>query len=682
MLTEVRDGRVVGVKGDPDHPFTQGHLCAKVKNYQARVHSPDRLLYPMRRTGPKGVGQFARITWQAALAEIGQRFRATIAEHGAEAILPCSYMGQEGLVHGIHCGDPFFNRLGATVAERTFCNSGANAGYVMTLGPTPGVDPEAFVHARFIVLWAANTISTALHHWPFIAEAKARGATVVAIDPLRSRTAAKCDWHLPIRPGTDAALALGMIQVIVAEGLVDHAYVAAHTQGFAALAARAAEYPLERVAAITGIAVAEIRRFARAYATTQPSVIRVGVAIERSPSGGQAVQAIAALPALIGAWRHVGGGILQNPNRAFPIRREHLARPDFIRPGTRALNLMRLGRALTGELGLVPPVKALVIYNCNPAVTLPEQERVVAGLARADLFTVVHEQFITDTADYADILLPATTQLEQFDLMFSWGHYYLTANEPAIAPLGEAVSNAELFRRLARELGFNDPFFQRSDQVIAEEAMDWSAPALAGSSLGEARARGYIRLKLPAPDAGRPHAEGNFPTPSGKCEFVSSAAAAGSGVLPNFRQMYRGNQAGLAVDPLPDFVPPAEGHGRYGLSLISPKAHALLNSSYANLPVQRHLAGQQPIMIHPKDAAARGIRGGARVRIFNDRGSMSALAQVSDAVREGVVAAPLGYWRKLEAGGATVNALSSDAVGVIGGAPTFSDTGVEVAPVN
>ena len=438
MITTVQDGVAVKVRGNRDHPFTRGGLCVKVNDYEQRVYSNDRILYPLRRTGPKGSGQFEPVSWDAALAEIKARWTAIIDKAGPAAILPYSYLGTQGTLNGLGVGDAFFNKLGATVSERTFCDSGAITAFFMTCGPTAAIDPESFVHSRFIVLWAINSISTNLHHWPFIAEARARGATVVVIDPVATRTAKAADWHVRLRPGTDAALALGMIHVIIAENLIDHDYVENYTVGFEELKERAAAFPPVRVSAITGVSEDDLLALARGFATTQPSVIRMGVAIERSASGGNAVRALSCLPALVGSWRHCGGGIMHMPIWAFPVRWDALSRPDWIKPGTQVVNQWRLGQALTGELGLETPIRSLMVYNSNPMVVAPEQAKLEQGLSREDLFTVVSEQFLTDTARFADIVLPATTQLEQFDVMFSWGHLYMTLNEPAVAPLGEA----------------------------------------------------------------------------------------------------------------------------------------------------------------------------------------------------------------------------------------------------
>ena len=688
MLVTVENDRVVKVRGNPDHPFTDGRLCVKVNHYEERIHHADRVLYPLKRSGPKGSGQFTRISWQAAMEEIASRWKQIVKEHGPTAILPYSYLGTQGILNGMNVGDPFFNKLGATITERTFCDSGACTGYMMTVGPTPGTDPESFVHSRYIMLWACNTISTNLHHWPFIAEAQKRGAKIVVIDPVKTRTARQADWHIPIKPGTDGALALAMINVITGEGLADKEYVEKYTVGYDELAERAQAYAPEWVASITGIAAEDIRRLAREYAATRPSVIRIGVAIERHSGGGQAVRALTCLPALVGAWRDVGGGILQLPMWAFPVQWNALMRPDWIKPGTRVLNQWKLGPALTGELKLDPPVKSLFVYNANPVVVAPEQEKIVKGLACEDLFTVVSEHFITDTASYADIVLPATTQLEQHEIMYSWGHFYLSLNQKAISPRGEAVPNTELFRRLAAAMGFDDPHFKRSDEQMAVESLDWASPAMAGITMEELQRKGYARLKVGTPDTYAPHAQGNFPTPSGKVELKASMAAGGNFVLPLFRQGSKEFQDGTSVDPLPIFILPQESAdtnpalaAKYPLNILTPKNHAFLNSGYANMARQLGHAGEQYVMIHPADARARGIAEGERVEVFNDRGRFLADAQVSDEVRQGLIVSPLGYWASVSPDGRSVNAVNASRYADMGRAPTFSDTLVEVRRV-
>jgi anaerobic selenocysteine-containing dehydrogenase len=682
MLVSVQDGIATAVSGDPEHPFTRGGLCVKVNNYVDRVYSTDRVLHPLRRTGPKGSGQFEQISWDDALDEIASRFAATIAEHGPQAIMPCSYLGTEGILNGLNVGDPFFNKLGATIAERTYCDSGSCTAYAMTLGTTAGMDPESFVHSRYIIIWACNMVSTNLHMWPFVAEAQRRGAKVVVIDPVAHRTARHADWHIPIRPGTDGALALAMAHVIITEGLTDDDYIANYTVGYEELAKRVQQYTPEWAEQESGIPADDIRTLAREYATTAPSAIRIGVAIERQAGGGQTVRAISCLPGLVGSWRRPGGGLLQLPLWAFPVNWEAFMRPDLLTPGTRIVNQFLLGQALTGELGLDPPIQALMVYNSNPVVVCPDQAKLVAGLEREDLFTVVSEQFLTDTAQFADIVLPATTQLEQLDIMFSWGHFYVSLNQPAIAPCGEAVPNTELFRRLAARMGFSDDCFQRTDEQMVREAFDWSAPAMQGITVESLQRTGWARLNLPDADHYAPHAEGGFPTPSGKVEFVSAAAAGGNFVVPLFRQGSNEFQPGTPVDPLPHYIPPRERRsdgGTYRLNLISPKSHAYLNSGYGNLHAQRRIAGEPSVMIHPTDAEERGILDGQTVRVFNDRGEFIVVARVKDDIARGVVMANMGHWRTLSKALSTVNAVTPFVFADLGNAPTFSDSLVEVA---
>ncbi|MBL4630472.1 MAG: molybdopterin-dependent oxidoreductase, partial [Paraglaciecola sp.] len=498
MHVNVEDGKVVSVGGNPEHPFTKGRLCVKVNNYQDRVNSPDRILYPLKRVGPKGSGNYERIGWDDALNEIKLRWNTIINNEGASSILPYSYLGTQGIINGLSVGDPFFNRLGASISERTFCDSGAIAAYIMTIGASAAVDPESFVHSKYIILWACNTLSTNSHHWPFIAAAKKRGAKVVVIDPFKTRTAQLADWHLPIRPGTDGALALAMMNVIIEEGLTDDDYIAKYTVGYEGLKQRVASYPPESVAKITGISSDDIRKLAREFATTQPAVIRIGVAIERHAGGGQAVRAISCIAALTSAWRHVGGGMLHMPLWAFPVNWDHLQRPDLIGDNPRVVNQWKLGKVLTNEMDLAPPINALFIYNSNPVIVAPEQDKIIEGLSREDLFTVVSEQFMTDTARYADIILPATTQLEQEEIMFSWGHLYLSYNNRAIKPLGEAVSNSELFRRLAKIMDFNDdPYFVRDDDQMIKESLNWDDPALDGITIEQLKLKGFARLNVP-----------------------------------------------------------------------------------------------------------------------------------------------------------------------------------------
>jgi anaerobic selenocysteine-containing dehydrogenase len=425
----VENGRLISVKGNADHPMTNGGLCVKLKDYDEHHYNADRVLFPLKRNSPKGSRQYVRISWDQALAEIKQRWTETIDQYGAQAILPLSYLGNQGLVQGITAGDAFFNRLGATVCEKTFCASGSSTAWLLTVGPTGGVDPESFVHAKYIVIWACNTLSTNLHHWPFIRRAQEQGAKIVVIDAFKSRTAKMADWHLSPKPGTDGALAMAWVNVLITENLIDQDYVAKYTVGFEQLKERALQCTPEWAAAITGVAAEDVRQLAREYAKTQPAAIRVGVALERSAGGADAIRLAAILPALVGAWRHVGGGTLEMPVWEMPIYWDRVCRPDYIPKGTRVVNILQTGRTLNGEMKLDPPVKSLFVYNTNPVTQAPETDKIIAGLKREDLFTVVAEHFISDTASYADIILPAAMAAEMEDMVWSWGHFYLTYNQ-------------------------------------------------------------------------------------------------------------------------------------------------------------------------------------------------------------------------------------------------------------
>jgi anaerobic selenocysteine-containing dehydrogenase len=685
MTYTVEDGKLTDVKGKPEHPMTRGALCAKLNDFAQHHYNGERILYPMRRSGPKGSGQFTRISWDEALGEIKSRWSGIIAKHGAEAILPYSYLGNEGMVQGLTVGDAFFNKLGATVAEKTFCGSGSSTAWLLTVGPTMGTDPESFAVSKYIVIWGCNSVSTNLHHWHIVKEAQRKGAKVVVIDSYKSRTAKEADWHIMPKPGTDGALAMALIHVLIDEDLTDRDYIRDHTIGYEQLAERATEFTPEYAEAVTGVPAADIRKLAREYATTKSAALRPGVAVERSAGGAQALRAIFCLPALTGAWKHPGGGIYAMPLWEFPIRWDRVCRPDLIPEGTRVVNVLKLGAALTGELDLDPGIHSLMVYNCNPASQSAETDKIIQGLAREDLFTVVSEHFVTDTARYADILLPATMSAEHDDMMFSWGHFYLTLNQKAIEPPGECVSNAELFRRLAKTFGFDDPRFALSEAEQIEDFLDWSSPMMGGADMDYFREHGYLHLHMGDPLTRTPHAEGNFKTPSCKCEFFSAAARDnGNFVALPFRQLYADKQGGEPLDPLPGYVPGFERPEsnplqakRYPLNIISPKSHGFLNSQYANEAHKIKSQGEQSVLINPVDAASRAIESGQIVRVFNDRGAFQGAAKVTEDVPPGVVVASLGYWRTLNRGSA-VNVISSSAYGGMGHSPTFSDNLVQV----
>jgi len=681
MQFHVKDGALLSVSGNPDHPMTRGGLCVKLKDYEKRHYHPNRLLYPMKRVGPKGSHQFERITWNEALDTIVDRWQALINDVGPRAILPVSYLGNQGLVHGLNGGDAFFNRLGATVCERTFCGEGSCTAWLLTVGPTAGVDPESFIHANFIVIWACNSVSTNLHHWHIIKEAQKRGAKVVVVDSFASKTAKEADWHLAPKPGTDGALAMAMMHVIIEEDLVDHDYVEKHTVGYAELAERAKACTPEWAADITGIPADQIRLFAREYATTPPAAIRIGVALERSYGGSQAIRAVTSLPALIGAWRHVGGGALQFPVWEHPYKFDVICRPDLIPEGTPVVNILQLGRALLGETPLEVPIQSIMVWNTNPVTQSPETDKVIEGLKREDLFTIVAEHFISDTASYADIVLPAAMGAEQEDMILSWGHLYLTYNTKCIEPPGEALPNNEIFRRLAKRLGFEEDNFKWSDSECLENYVDWNSSACKGIDLNYMREHGFARLNVGTKDDRAPHRAGNFPTPTGKCMFM--VAGAKNFVAGPFRQMYEGFQPGEDLDPLPAYVPSRETANansalaaRFPLNIISPKSHGFINSSYANMASKLQVQGEQYLMINPADALARNVQEGMMVKTYNERGAFEAVARVTTDVNPGIVVATLGYWRQLNKG--TVNCISSAEYGDMGHSNTFSDNLVEV----
>lgn len=682
MIFEVEDNKLKGVKGNPDHPLTRGGLCVKLKDYEKRHYHPDRVLYPLRRTGPKGSKEFKRISWDEALDEITLRWKAIIQEHGPQAILPYSYLGHQGLVHGLNGGDAFFNRMGATVCERTFCGEGSCTAWLMTVGPTAGVDPESFIHSKYIVIWACNSMSTNLHHWHVVREAQLAGAKVVVIDAFASRTAKAADWHIAPKPGTDGALAMAMINSIIEQGLVDQDYVDNYTVGFDDLAERAKDRTPEWAEKITGIPAEDIRKLAREFATTQPAAIRLGVALERHYGGGQTIRAVSSLPALTGAWRHVGGGALQFPVWEHPYKFDVICRPDLIPEGTRVINNLQIGRALTGEMNLDIPIKSMMCWNSNPVTQAPESEKIIKGLMQEDLFMVSAEHFISDTASYADIVLPASMGAEMEDMILSWGHLYLTYNAKCVESPGEAISNNEIFRRLAERMGYDDERLKWSDSECLENFVDWDAPACEGIDLNYLREHGYARLNVGTKDDRAPHKEGNFPTPSGKCEFKVEGAK--NFVAGPFRQMYEGFQPGQDLDSLPDYVPSRESPEtnpelakKYPLNIVSPKSHGFLNSCYANMDHKIKGQGEQYVLINAVDAEARGVKSGATVKVFNDRGTFEAEAKITDDVNPGLVVATLGYWSQLNKG--TVNTISSAEFVNMGNAPTFSDNLVEVA---
>ncbi|MFP5276809.1 MAG: molybdopterin-dependent oxidoreductase [Acidobacteriota bacterium] len=688
LVTVNQEGRAVKIAGDPAHPVTNGFLCGKVARYLDRVYAPDRLLYPLRRKagvpkGPLPRGQesqaFERISWDEALDAIAARLRAVSEQYGPESILPYSYAGTTGVLGYGSMDRRFFHRIGASRLDRTICAEAGGQAWNSVYGVKIGTPTEDFRHARLILAWGANIHGNNIHLWPMIEQARRNGARLIVIDPYRTRTAALADWHIAIRPGTDVALALGIMHVILREGLEDRAYLALMTHGFDELAARARDYTPERVAHWTGLTAAEVEQLAREYATTHPAAIRMNYGLQRVENGGAAARAVAMLPALTGAWKHRGGGAQLSTSGGFKWNRQALERPDLqmfspLAREARLVNMSLLGQALT-ELGSDPHdgprVHALFVYNSNPATIAPNQPAVRRGLARPDLFAVVHDLFFTDTTDYADFVLPATTFLEHTDLQGAYGHYYAQLSQQAIEPPGEARSNVWLFGQLGQRIGFPEPCFRDTAEEMIRQALALddhghsTNPGMENIRIDDLQARGHIPLAFQTEDF-RPFACGPVPTPSGKIEFYSESLAA----------------AGL--DPLPGFVPPAESRWsqnakRYPLELLPRKNDNYVNSTFANLPGHRKMEARtsQRIEMHPQDAAARSIAEGETVRVYNDRGSLTLTAMLNPSLPAGVVAARLD-WAKFHPGAANVNVLTSERLTDLGGGPTFYSTLVEV----
>ncbi|MEN9543470.1 MAG: hypothetical protein RLZZ598_303 [Pseudomonadota bacterium] len=659
LRVTVKDGIAIKVQGAADHVTTHGALCTKVARYHERSYHAERVLHPLRRVGPKGQGRFERISWEDALAEIAQRL-TTIAARDPQAIVPYSYAGTMGLVQGESIAARFFHRLGASLLDRTICASAGAEALSATLGAKVGMHTRFFAEAKLILIWGSNSIASNLHFWTFAQQAKRAGARLVCIDPRRTETADKCHEHLQLRPGSDGALALGLMQQLIVNDWLAHDYIERHVQqgprGWNALREEALRWPPERVAEATGLTPEQITRLARDYGTTRPAALRLNYGMQRVAGGGNAVRLIATLPALVGAWRERGGGLLLSSSGWFQSDQAALQRPDLLgNRQPRTINMSTIGddllRASSPEFG--PKIEALVVYNSNPVAVAPESPKVVRGFGREDLFTVVLEHFLTDTADHADIVLPATTQLEHLDIHASYGHTDVLLNEPAIAALGEALPNTEIFRRLAARMGFTEPCFADTDEQLVRQAFG------ARIDFEALRRTGWVSL----PIADAPFADGGFPTPDGRVRID----APGHGlpqVVPNHES--RESTPELAA--------------RYPLAMISPPARNFLNSSFVNVKSLRDIEREPIVEIHPEDAAARGVQEGATVRVFNDRGSYLCRAEISTRARPGVVNGLGIWWRKLGLEGSNVNELTHQRLTDLGRAPCFYDVLVEVAP--
>jgi anaerobic selenocysteine-containing dehydrogenase len=705
VLITVQDGRATKIQGDPAHPVTRGFLCAKVAKYLDRVYSLDRVFYPMRRMVPKGPagersvappgqplrlrsGQargavptraaddsvWRRISWDEALDEITARFQKVSAEFGSEAILPYSYGGTLGALNGASMDRRFFHRLGASQLARNICSAAGEAGLKSVIGIKLGTEPEQFRHSRYIIAWASNIHGNNVHLWPFIEEARRQGAKLVVIDPYRTRTAACADWFLPINPGTDAALALGMMHVIIKENLYDADYVSRYTLGFEELRKKVVAYPPERVALWTGISAPDIVKLAREYATVRPAVIRLNYGVQRSEGGGMATRSIAMLPCITGSWKEVGGGLQLSTSGAYGLNCDGLEREDLMvkalgRPA-RTVNMVELGSALNTLTA--PPIQTLFVYNSNPAAVCPNHNDVIRGLRRPNLFTVVHEQFFTDTTDYADIVLPATTFFEHKELQTAYGHYYLQNSDQAIEPLGECRSNVETFRALAKRMGFEDDCFSESVDEMIDTALASKNPWLTGIDRGRLEREGHVRLNFGANGESEaanaepflPFASGNFQTPSGKAELYSESVKS------------------QGLDPVAEFTPPTESrHGSqakdFPLEMLARKADNFLNSTFSNLPSIEKMEELGLLEISSADAKKRQIANGDRVRVFNQRGEIVLSARVDGKVQPGVVSASL-YWAKLSRDNRNINVLTSEKLTDLGNSATFYSVLVEV----
>ncbi len=653
----VQDGVAVRLRGTPDHPYTNGTLCVKVNQYLEHAASPDRLLHPLRRVGPKGEGRFERVSWEAALGEIADRLTAIVDEHGGEAIWPYQGTGNLGFLQGLQgrAGARLWNVLGASRHDMTICSIAGLKGVEYATGTSRGIEPEAMARSRLILLWGVNTLTSSHHLWRFIREG---GAHVVAIDPVRTRTAAQADEHLAPIPGTDAALALGLLNVVIGLGAEDRDYLSKWTLGWEAFRDRILDYPPARVAAITGIDESRIVVLGHRLASTRPTAIRAGIGVQRHAGGGAVLRMLACVPAVTGDWALPGGGLAYSTDGYFGGDRDALARDDVLAAPVRTLSMTRLGDTLleTGD----PPVKALFVYGSNPVASAPHQSRVRRALCREDLLTVVMDHFQTDTADYADFVLPATMQTEHLDVHDGYGHMYIAWNEPAVKPPGECLPTTETFRRLARAMGLAQDFLYDTDEELAAQLLGSGHPSLDGITVESLRAKGWARLNHPPHFL--PFADG-FPTPSGRLEFHSERAAADG------------------LDPLAGYTPPKESSQESGgLVLIAGANHFFINTIFANKPALARRAGAPRVVIHPDDARQRDLHDGVRVRVFNARGQFEAEAAVSDAVRPGVVASTKGYWRKL-VGGATVNATVDERDSDMGGGAVFHDNRVEIESI-
>ncbi|MCP5003156.1 MAG: molybdopterin oxidoreductase family protein [Planctomycetes bacterium] len=666
IISSIHQGTLVKVQGDSAHFGTRGFLCKKVRNYPERVYGPDRVLYPLKRIGKKGTGTFERISWDEATETIANKFHETISSNGPESILPFSGSGTLGLVNGSVAGKRFFNRLGASRLDRTICSKGGRIGYKYTLGASLGADPLAIPHSKLIISWGTNPWSTNIHQVPLIREGKKNGATYIVINPYRIKSVEMADLFLQPKPGSDAALALGVMNILINNSLFDREFVEKYTTGFEALTQRALEYPVEKVEEITGIEKEMIQEFAKLYAHQVPSFIYAGSGMQHHTNGGMMIRTISCLPGLTGAWKHPGGGIFYPTSEAFPVKWEMIERDDLCQNSPRTINMNQLGEAL---LHASPKIHSIYIHNSNPAAVLFNQRKVLRGLCREDLFTVVHEQLFTDTVRYANIVLPATTQFEQTDLNYSYFHLSLQLNEPVIEPLGESRSNIDTFNTLAQAMGFDEMCFQETALDIISDALEIDSPYLKGIALNRLKDGGVVRLSLPD-KFHMPYPDLLFPTPSGKIEFYSETMKSND------------------FDPLPSHNPVEEGpllspelYKKYPVCLLTPSAKSFLNSNFANISHSKSAEKRPALEMHSEDARKRRIKSGDLVKVFNDRGECYLWADINERVIEGVAVNTGIWWNSLSPGGCNSNQTTPDRIADLGGGSTYNTNLVQIEKV-
>ena len=681
LLVTIEAGKALKLRGDPTHPVTQGFACSKTYKYPDRMYLESRPLYPMKRIGAKGSGQWQRLTWDEALDEIAARLKATIETYGAESILRYNYAGTMGLMEGNHA-HAFFRALGAIELEETICATAGMSAWDDTYGSARfGANPEDVPHAKLILLWGINSLATNSHLTPFLTQARRNGARVIHIDPYQTKTSLYADQHISIKPGTDAALALCIANIVISRGLYNAEFVTAHARGFAEYASAAAEWDLPRTSSVTGIDEAVIENLALEYARATPSFIRTSYGLTRHEGGGNASRAVTILPILTGQWKTRGGGALLSTSGAFRLQKTRLGAAHLVKSDTRRVNMNQLGQALEPEAGIkalkspklgftkisdisasqspklgstkISDIKAMFVYNCNPAVVAPDSSRVIAGMKREDLLLVVLENAMTESANLADYVLPATTFMEHPDIHTAYGHYYLSYNQAALEPLGESRPNTWIYQQLGQRLGITEETLYWTVDDLAQELLSTQHEWLEGITLERLKTEGFVRLNVPATFL--PYASGTPMTSDGK----------------------------FHLDPPPRYLEPLDNVSvEYPLRLLTPPAHHFLNSTYGNLEKIKQLEGGEPVlMVHPSDAALYGVVNGAMVRISSQQGSVTRKASVTDKASAGAVIAEGTWWQSSAPDGLGINTLTSQRLTDLGGGSTFHNTPVRLEAV-